>query len=139
MPACLASRSILSSISSRDLPDSALCNRRTRQRIMQPAHLIDLFQEPGIDMREFGDSFDRHACIQRRNDIKDALWVGHDEFAPNLYKSRFGGLIIEQAISPILARAKPLLQRLGERAPDSHHFAHRFQLLGIFPCSNAVS
>ena len=97
------------------------------QRLLARHQVLDLRQEPRIDVGQAEYFCLAHAGAQGIGDVPDALragiaQLGFDGFA-------VGGLLVE----PVAADFQPaqrLLQRLLEGAADRHHLAHRLHLRG---------
>ena len=89
--------------------------------------LLDLREEPGIDLRVPVDLLDRHSDAERIGDVPQPLGARIRELVADLV--RIDRLEIE-AVDARLEAAQRLLQRLLERAPDRHHLADGLHLRG---------
>ena len=106
--------------------------RQLRERsLLEPQldvdDLLDLRQEPRIDLRVPVDLLHRHPDAERVGDVPQPLGAGVRELVADLV--RIDGLEIE-AVDTGLEAAQRLLQRLLERAADRHHLADGLHLRG---------
>ncbi len=87
--------------------------------------LLDLRQEPRIDLRVPVHLVDRHPDAERVGDVPQALGARVGELVGDL----LGVDRLEvEAVDADLEAAQRLLQRLLERAADRHHLADRLHL-----------
>ncbi len=87
--------------------------------------LLDLVEEPRIDVREPVHLFEREAVFEGVAHVPDALRSGLAELA--LERLAIARALVE-AVDADLEAAQRLLERLLEGAADGHHLAHRFHL-----------
>ena len=80
--------------------------------------LLDLVEEPGVDLRQLVDLVEREPVLKGIAHVPDALRPGFAEFL--LDGLAVGGLLVE-AVDADLQPSKGLLERFLERAPDRHH------------------
>ena len=94
--------------------------------------VLDLHQEPGVDLGQLEDTLDTHARTEGITDIPDALGTGHGQLA----RQSSGSITVVQVqlrIKPAGAHFQPaqgLLQGLLERPADGHDLAHGLHLSG---------
>jgi hypothetical protein len=89
--------------------------------------LLDLHQEPRVDLGEGKHLVHRHALRKRVAHIPDALGAGLAEL---LFEHLAVLGLLVHAIDADLQAAQGLLERLLEGAADGHHLADRFHLRG---------
>ena len=87
--------------------------------------LLDLGQEPRIDMGQLIHLVKRHAQAEGVAHVPDALGAGSAEFL--LQHFAVLGLLVE-AVNADFQTAQGLLERLLECASHGHHLAHRLHL-----------
>ena len=100
--------------------------------------LLDLREEPGVDVRQLLHPLEGPARAQRVGDVQQAVRARHAQ----LLREAGHGDVVErlpdgrrridrrEAVEAGLEPAQRLLQRLLEGAADGHHLAHRLHLRG---------
>src|SRR5690606_24446658 len=95
--------------------------------------ILDLREEPRIDLRELMDLVERHAETERVRDVPEPVGARHAELALELGPFLLGlrrAHHRRESVDADLEAAQRLLQRLLERPPDRHDLADRFHLRG---------
>jgi len=101
--------------------------RALLDRELEVDDLLDLREEPRVDLRVAVQLLDRHPDAERVGDVPEPLGARVGELVADLV--RVDRLEVE-AVDADLEPAQRLLQRLLERAPDRHHLADRLHLRG---------
>ncbi len=102
-----------------------------RDLLLLRDELLDLRQEPRIDVRELRDALEGPAGAEGVGDIQQpvgsrrAQLVGEPRLAVLIERQLHDG---REAVETGLEPAQRLLQRLLEGAADGHHLAHRLHL-----------
>src|SRR5689334_13537122 len=113
--------------------------RGGEDRLFAVEDLLDLLDEPWVDLGPFDDVFRAHAGLQGRSNVENAVAVGDPDavaqqiLKPSLFGDRcsfkrektFSGtfLISAQTLGADLKAAQRFLQSFFERAAERHHFA----------------
>ena len=94
---------------------------------LQLDDLLDLVEEPGIDLGQPVHLFQREAVLERVADVPDALGAGLAELL--LERLAVARALVE-AVDADFQAAQRLLERFLEGAADRHHLADRLHLRG---------
>jgi hypothetical protein len=97
------------------------------QRRFLADDVLDLDEEPGIDLRQLEGLLQAHAVAEGLAEVPHALGAGIGEL---LFDDVLVGLDLVEAVDAGLQPAQGLLQRFLEGAADGHHLAHRLHLGG---------
>ena len=97
------------------------------QHELEVDDLLDLREEPRVDLRVAVQLLERHADAERIGDVPEPLAARIRELVGD--RVRVDSLQVE-AVDADLEAAQRLLQRFLERAADRHHFADRLHLRG---------
>ena len=89
--------------------------------------LLDLDQEPAIDVGQVMHFFQREALCECVADVPDTVRPRLAQFFLDLLA--VGGFFV-QSVDPNFEAAQRLLERFLEGAADRHHLAHRLHLRG---------
>src|SRR6185503_12722722 len=105
-------------------------------------NLLNLHQEPAVDLGEVEDLVDGEAGAEGVANEEDAFGVGHAQFATNNVARKDVAVAVDfradaprfdvaaQADAADFEGAQAFLEALLERAPDGHRFAHALHLRG---------
>ncbi len=97
------------------------------QRLFLAHDVLDLREEPGIDVRETVHLLNGHADAKGISDVENALRTRIAELVFN--DVRIGGFLVE-AVDAGFQPAQRLLHRFLDGAADRHHLTHRLHLRG---------
>src|SRR5208282_2980544 len=111
-----------------------------RQFFLKIHDLLDLNQEPAVNLRQVENLVNGEAGAQGVADEKNPFGVGHAQFATDdvarqdvavaidFVADAPGFAVTAQTVTVNLQRAQAFLQAFLERAADRHRFAHAFHL-----------
>ena len=107
---------------------------RSEDLVFEIRQLADRTEEPGIDLGQFTDLFDRPAPFESFAQMEQPLAVRTDQLRPQLavgQRGVFAVFPVQTEPGPAgFQRADRLLQRLFEGPPDAHGLADRLHLGG---------
>ena len=92
------------------------------KRVLVVDDVLQLAQEPGIDLGQLVDAVDGVALLQRLGDGEDAQVGGMGQLVVEVVEA--GAFVAHKAVHALADHAQALLDNLLEGAADGHDFAH---------------
>jgi hypothetical protein len=99
--------------------------RATGKRLLGQHDVLDLGQEPGVDLRQLEELLLRVALAERLADVPDALGAGVRKFVLQILAI---GLDLVETVHADFKTAQRLLEGFLERAPHRHDLTDRLHL-----------